>query len=100
MPRACSLLKPDCRCCLSSDFTPTFDMSIRFRNYSPVPTSPRLWFTSGMPSGGLSKAGRSGAPTRAEKVYAEIRSDILNGRLGPGERLPFAHLGQRYQAST
>ena len=53
-----------------------------------------------MLSGGLSKAGRSGAPTRAEKVYADIRSDILNGRLGPGERLPFAQLGQRYQAST
>jgi DNA-binding GntR family transcriptional regulator len=47
-----------------------------------------------------SQAGRSGAPTRAEKVYAELRSDILNGRLGPGERLPFAQLGERYQAST
>jgi DNA-binding GntR family transcriptional regulator len=46
------------------------------------------------------KAGRSGAPTRAEKVYAELRSDILNGRLGPGDRLPFAQLGERYQAST
>jgi DNA-binding GntR family transcriptional regulator len=46
------------------------------------------------------KAGRSGAPTRAEKVYAELRSDILNGRIGPGERLPFAQLCERYQAST
>lgn len=47
-----------------------------------------------------SKAGRSGAPTRAEKVYAELRGDILNGRLTPGERLPFAQLGERYRAST
>ena len=46
------------------------------------------------------KAARSGAPTRVEKVYADIRSDILNGRLGPGERLPFAQLSARYQAST
>ncbi|MFG1667890.1 GntR family transcriptional regulator [Streptomyces sp. Y7] len=47
-----------------------------------------------------SKAGRSGAPTRAEKVYAELRGDILNGRLNPGERLPFTQLGEHYRAST
>ncbi|MGU3293185.1 GntR family transcriptional regulator [Williamsia sp. M5A3_1d] len=53
-----------------------------------------------MVSEALSKPSRSGAQTRAEKVHADIRSDILNGRLRPGERLPFARLGQRYEAST
>ncbi|MFG1667750.1 GntR family transcriptional regulator [Streptomyces sp. Y7] len=53
-----------------------------------------------MLSDALTKAGRSGAPTRAEKVYAELRGDILNGRLDPGERLPFAQLGERYRVST
>ncbi len=38
-------------------------------------------------------------PTRAERVYAELRADILGGRQPPGGRLPFADLGTRYQAS-
>jgi DNA-binding GntR family transcriptional regulator len=43
---------------------------------------------------------RSGAPTRAERVYAELRADILAGRQRPGARLPFAELTVRYEAST
>jgi|SRR5882757_130703 len=42
---------------------------------------------------------RSGVPTRAERVYVELRSDILAGRRHPGERLPFADLSARYGAS-
>ncbi|MBA3905378.1 MAG: GntR family transcriptional regulator, partial [Pseudonocardiales bacterium] len=43
---------------------------------------------------------RSGAPTQAERVYAELRADILAGRQRPGARLPFAALTARYEAST
>ena len=43
---------------------------------------------------------RSGAPTRTERVYAELRADILAGRQRPGSRLPFAELTDRYEAST
>jgi DNA-binding GntR family transcriptional regulator len=42
---------------------------------------------------------RSGVPTRAERVYLELRSDILGGRRHPGERLPFADLSARCGAS-
>jgi len=42
---------------------------------------------------------RSGVPTRAERVYGELRADILAGRRHPGERLPFADLSARYGAS-
>lgn len=52
----------------------------------------RTWLTDGV--------SRSGAPTRAERVYAELRGDILAGRQPPGSRLPFAELTARYTAST
>jgi DNA-binding GntR family transcriptional regulator len=42
---------------------------------------------------------RAGTPTRAERVYAELRGDILAGRQLPGRRLPFAELSERYGAS-
>ncbi|MEC3993752.1 GntR family transcriptional regulator [Actinacidiphila sp. DG2A-62] len=42
---------------------------------------------------------RSGAPTRAARVHAELRADILAGRLTPGARLPFAELSARYGMS-
>ena len=42
---------------------------------------------------------RSGAPTRAERVYAGLRADILAGRRRPGTRLPFAELSSHYEAS-
>ena len=38
-------------------------------------------------------------PTRVERVYTELRADILTGRQPPGTRLPFAELTARYQAS-
>ncbi len=38
--------------------------------------------------------------TRAERIYANLRSDILTGRLLPGQRLPFADLGTRYSTSV
>jgi len=37
--------------------------------------------------------------TRTEQVYGELRADILNGRLRPGSRLPFAELSARYGSS-
>jgi DNA-binding GntR family transcriptional regulator len=42
---------------------------------------------------------RSGVPTRAERVYSALRADIFGGRRRPGERLPFAELTARYEAS-
>jgi DNA-binding GntR family transcriptional regulator len=38
--------------------------------------------------------------TANERVHQELRGDILAGRLRPGERLPFAALCQRYNASV
>lgn len=38
--------------------------------------------------------------TRAERIYANLRGDILTGRLLPGQRLPFADLGARYSTSV
>jgi DNA-binding GntR family transcriptional regulator len=38
--------------------------------------------------------------TRSERIYAQLRSDILTGRLFPGQRLPFADLGTRYSTSV
>jgi DNA-binding GntR family transcriptional regulator len=40
------------------------------------------------------------ATTRTEQVYAQLRDDILAGRLTPGSRLPFADLSARYDSST
>ena len=38
--------------------------------------------------------------TRAERIYVRLRADILTGRLLPGQRLPFADLGVRYETSV
>lgn len=40
-----------------------------------------------------------GVPTRAERVYTELRADILGGRKPPGSRLPFAELSAAYDVS-
>jgi DNA-binding GntR family transcriptional regulator len=45
------------------------------------------------------KAGSPATTTRAELVYHAMRKDILAGRLGPGDRLRFAELCERYGAS-
>jgi DNA-binding GntR family transcriptional regulator len=37
--------------------------------------------------------------TRSERTYTAMRADILAGRLRPGDKLPFAELAERYQAS-
>lgn len=37
--------------------------------------------------------------TRADRIYRELRADILSGRLRPGQRLPFAELCRRYDVS-
>ena len=37
--------------------------------------------------------------TRADRIYRELRADILSGRLCPGQRLPFAELCLRYDVS-
>jgi DNA-binding GntR family transcriptional regulator len=41
----------------------------------------------------------SEAKTRADYIYQQLRSDILTGRLCPGQRLPFAELCERYAVS-
>jgi DNA-binding GntR family transcriptional regulator len=38
--------------------------------------------------------------TRTESVLAHLRSDILGGVFEPGQRLPFAELRERYEASA
>lgn len=38
--------------------------------------------------------------TRTQMVFEGLRSDILAGRLQPGQRLPFSDLGRRYSASV
>lgn len=43
---------------------------------------------------------RSERGTRAETVYVELRSDILSGRLRPGERLKFPDLAARYSVGV
>ncbi|MFO6453060.1 MULTISPECIES: GntR family transcriptional regulator [unclassified Aeromicrobium] len=43
---------------------------------------------------------RPSVPTRADTLLAQIRLDILNGRLAPGDRLGFSDLGARYLVST
>jgi DNA-binding GntR family transcriptional regulator len=42
----------------------------------------------------------SPSKTRPNQIYDLMRMDILSGRLAPGERLPFAELSSRYQASA
>jgi DNA-binding GntR family transcriptional regulator len=37
--------------------------------------------------------------TRADAIHAQLRADILAGRLRPGQRLQFGDLGRRYEAS-
>ncbi len=38
-------------------------------------------------------------PTKAERVYDELRGDILAGRLSPGQRLRYAELCEQYETS-
>jgi DNA-binding GntR family transcriptional regulator len=40
------------------------------------------------------------ALTRTEQVYAQLRADILAGRISPGTKLRFADLTERYDCST
>lgn len=40
------------------------------------------------------------AITRTEQVYAQLRADILSGRVLPGTKLRFAELTERYDCST
>lgn len=40
------------------------------------------------------------AITRSEQVFAQLRTDILSGRLPPGTKLRFADLTERYDCST
>jgi|HubBroStandDraft_2_1064218.scaffolds.fasta_scaffold72890_2 DNA-binding GntR family transcriptional regulator len=42
----------------------------------------------------------SNAVTRTEQVFTALRSDILGGYFAPGQRLPFAELRERYNASV
>jgi DNA-binding GntR family transcriptional regulator len=50
------------------------------------------------------QAGRHRSPlaaiTRSEQVYAQLRADILSGRVQPGTKLRFADLIERYDCST
>ena len=41
-----------------------------------------------------------GSATRGEQVYAQLRADILSGRVLPGTKLRFAELTVRYDCST
>jgi DNA-binding GntR family transcriptional regulator len=39
-------------------------------------------------------------PTKAERVFEQMRADILAGRLRPGSRLRYAELSSHYETST
>lgn len=39
------------------------------------------------------------APTKAERVYGQLRADILAGRHPPGQRLRYTELAERYDTS-
>ena len=39
------------------------------------------------------------APTKAERVYSQLRADILAGRHRPGQRLRYNELAERYDTS-
>lgn len=43
---------------------------------------------------------KSGGTTRTDGIYQALRSDILGGRLVPGERLKFPDLSERYKVSV
>ncbi|MEV6060813.1 GntR family transcriptional regulator [Nocardia asteroides] len=43
---------------------------------------------------------KSGGTTRVDGIYQALRSDILGGRLTPGERLKFPELSERYRVSV
>ncbi|WP_445397743.1 GntR family transcriptional regulator [Streptomyces sp. LE64] len=47
----------------------------------------------------MAREGRGGT-TRTEGIYRTLRSDILGGRLVPGERLKFPDLCERYNTSV
>jgi DNA-binding GntR family transcriptional regulator len=42
----------------------------------------------------------SDSRSKTDDVQRQLRADILNGRLAPGAKLPFAELRNRYQCST
>ncbi len=42
----------------------------------------------------------SGAKTLIERTYAQLREDILTGRLAPGEKLLVEHLKDRYEVGA
>jgi len=62
-------------------------MSRKFRYCTPFPKV-------------LDYAAMGGSATRAEQVYAQLRADILSGRVLPGTKLRFAELMVRYDCST
>jgi DNA-binding GntR family transcriptional regulator len=41
----------------------------------------------------------AGAGTRTDEVYQVLRADLLNGRIGPGERLKLVELSTRFELS-
>ena len=42
----------------------------------------------------------TGSPTRNERVYADVRTAILTGRLRPGQQLPFAEMRREFATSV
>src|SRR4051794_29567975 len=56
---------------------------------------------SARPHGMADRRGDPGttAKSRMDRIYDRLRADILAGRLEPGQRLPFAELSKRYEAS-
>jgi DNA-binding GntR family transcriptional regulator len=42
----------------------------------------------------------AGSPTRNQRVYADVRTAILTGRLRPGQQLPFAEMCREFATSV
>ena len=52
------------------------------------------------PTPTLPEGGATGARTLIERAYEQLRTDIIEGRLAPGEKLRVEHLKDRYEVSA
>jgi DNA-binding GntR family transcriptional regulator len=54
----------------------------------------------GLDDSTLSDNGETGSRTLIERAYAQLRDDIIEGRLAPGEKLRVEHLKAHYQVGA
>ncbi|OYV01047.1 MAG: transcriptional regulator, partial [Burkholderiales bacterium PBB5] len=52
------------------------------------------------PAHSPAEAGEAGSRTLIERAYAQLRDDIIEGRLAPDEKLRVEHLKAHYQVGA